>query len=99
MVTKNGRAAAVLHGVTDDDLDDCLFESDPKFIARIDALRRQYRREGGTSLQDVRRGLGLSPEPRHGKRRTRPFSGKRKPDSASKAKDRPAADCLPPGHG
>ena len=69
VVTKNGRAAAVLHGVTDEDLEDYLFESDPKFIARIDALRRQYRREGGTSLQDVRRGLGLSPESRHGKRR------------------------------
>ncbi len=60
VVTKNGRATAVLHGVTDEDLEDFLFESDPKFIARIESLRRQYRREGGTAIQDVRRELGLT---------------------------------------
>ena len=60
VVTKNGRAAAVLHGVTDKDLEDYLFESDPKFIARIESLRRQYRREGGTKLEDVRKEFGLS---------------------------------------
>ena len=59
VVTKNGRAAAVLHGVTDEDLEDYLFESDPKFIARIESLRRQYRREGGTKIEDVRKELGL----------------------------------------
>jgi prevent-host-death family protein len=59
VVTKNGRAAAVLHGVTDEDLEDYLFESDPKFIARIESLRRQYKREGSTSIDDVRKELGL----------------------------------------
>ena len=59
VVTKNGRAAAVLHGVTDEDLEDYLFESDPKFIARIESLRRQYRREGGTKIEDVKKELGL----------------------------------------
>jgi prevent-host-death family protein len=59
VVTKNGRAAAVLHGVTDEDLEDYLFESDPRFIARIESLRRSYQRQGGTSLQDVRKELGL----------------------------------------
>ncbi|MGH7231277.1 MAG: type II toxin-antitoxin system Phd/YefM family antitoxin [Nitrospiraceae bacterium] len=59
VVTKNGRAAAVLHGVTDEDLEDYLFESDPKFIARIESLRRQYKREGGTKIEDVRKELGL----------------------------------------
>lgn len=59
IVTKNGRAAAVLHGVTDEDLEDYLFETDPRFIARIKSLRRQYREEGGTSLEGVRKELGL----------------------------------------
>jgi prevent-host-death family protein len=59
VVTKNGRAAAVLHGVTDEDLEDYLFESDPRFIARIELLRRNYQREGGTSLDNVRKELRL----------------------------------------
>ena len=40
------RAAAVLHGVTDENLEDYLFESDPRFIARIELLWRNYQREG-----------------------------------------------------
>lgn len=59
VVTKNGRAAAVLHAVTDEDLEDYLFESDPRFIARIQALRKQYRREGGTEIGNLRNELGL----------------------------------------
>lgn len=68
VVTKNGRAAAVLHGVTDEDLEDYLFESDPRFIARIESLRRQYQREGGTKIEDVRKELGLPPRSRRKKR-------------------------------
>lgn len=67
VVTKNGRAAAVLHGVTDEDLEDYLFESDPRFIARIESLRRQYQREGGTKIEDVRREFRLLPRPRRRK--------------------------------
>jgi len=59
IVTKNGRAAAIIHAITDEDLEDYLFETDPRFIARIEALRAQYRREGGTPLGEVRRELGL----------------------------------------
>jgi len=59
VVTKNGRAAAVLHGVTDEDLEDFLFESDPRFIARIESLRRQYQLDGGTQLAEVAKELGL----------------------------------------
>ena len=67
VVTKNGRAAAVLHGVTDEDLEDYLFESDPRFIARIEALRRNYQREGGTSIDDVRKELRLPKKQRRKK--------------------------------
>lgn len=57
VVTKNGRPVAILHAVSDDDLEDYLFESDPRFIARIEALRRGFRRRGGTPLAAVRREL------------------------------------------
>ena len=64
VVTKNGRPAAILHAVTDEDLEDFLFESDPRFIARIEALRREFQRAGGTPLADVRREL-RTPAPRY----------------------------------
>jgi prevent-host-death family protein len=35
VVTKNGRPAAILHAVTDEDLEDYLFESDPR-VPRAD---------------------------------------------------------------
>ena len=59
VVTKNGRPAAILHAVTDENIEDYLFESDPRFIARIEALRREFQRQGGTSLADVRKELRL----------------------------------------
>jgi hypothetical protein len=41
------------------DVADSLFESDPRFIARIESFRRDYQREGGTSIDDVRKELRL----------------------------------------
>ena len=57
VVTKNGRPAAILHAITDEDIEDYLFESDPRFIARIEALRQQFQRSGGTPLSDVKKEL------------------------------------------
>ena len=70
VVTKNGRPAAILHAVTDEDLEDYLFESDPRFIARIQALRGEFQREGGTALADVRRELRV-PATKRGERARR----------------------------
>ncbi len=70
VITKNGRPAAILHAVTDEDLEDYLFESDPRFIARIEALRRVFQRGGGTPLADVRRELRV-PASRRGRVTTR----------------------------
>jgi antitoxin (DNA-binding transcriptional repressor) of toxin-antitoxin stability system len=61
VVTKNGRSAAIIHAITDEDLEDYLFETDPRFIARIQGLRAQRRREGATPLREARRELGLKP--------------------------------------
>jgi prevent-host-death family protein len=78
VVTKNGRPAAILHAVTDEDLEDYLFESDPRFIARIEALRREFQRGGGTPLADVRRELRVPASRRRGaaprRRRTSPVA-------------------------
>src|SRR5712691_11261329 len=71
VVTKNGRPAAILHAVTDEDLEDYLFESDPRFIARVDALRRQFQRKGGTALADVRKELRVPGARRGAQARTR----------------------------
>ena len=60
VVTKNGRAAAVLHGITDEDVEDYLFESDPRFIARIESLRKQYRHQGHRASADGRAGNACS---------------------------------------
>ena len=70
VVTKNGRPAAILHAVTDEDLEDYLFESDPRFIARIEALRREFQRQGGTPLATVRKQLRV-PASRRAERATR----------------------------
>jgi len=70
VVTKNRRAAAIIHAVTDEDLEDYLFETDPRFIARIEALRAQYRREGATPLREARRELGLKPRAKKQAKRT-----------------------------
>jgi len=71
VVTKNGRPAAILHAVTDEDLEDYLFESDPRFIERIESLRREFQRSGGTPLAAVRRELRV-PTPRRRMTATRP---------------------------
>jgi prevent-host-death family protein len=59
IVTKNGRPEAVIHGITDEDLEDYLFETEPRFIARIEALREQYTCEGGKSLRRGVEGVGF----------------------------------------
>ena len=78
VVTKNGRPAAILHAVTDDDLEDYLFESDPRFIARIEALRRDFRRKGATTVTDVRKELGVPASRRRGS-----MSGRRRTTSVA----------------
>ena len=67
VVTKNGRPAAILHAVNDEDIEDYLFEADPQFIARIEALRREFQRQGGTPLATVRKQLRV-PASRRGQR-------------------------------
>lgn len=57
IITKNGRANAVLHHVGEDELEDYLLEHDPKFRRKIEKRWKQYLQKGGCSLEEVLRGL------------------------------------------
>ena len=57
IITKNGRAKAVLHHVGEDELEDYLLEHDPKFRRKIEKQWKQYLQKGGRSLEEVLRGL------------------------------------------
>jgi hypothetical protein len=59
IVTKEGKVTAMLHALSDEDLGDYLFENDPRFMAIIEARRKQYRREGGIPLAQLAQELGI----------------------------------------
>ncbi len=55
-ITRNGRIAAVLEYLTDDDVEDYLLDRSPKFRAMLDKARRQ---KGGVSLKEYRKSRGV----------------------------------------
>ena len=52
-MTKHGKPQAAPAKLTEDDIDDLVL-TQPHFIEEIDAARREYEEEGGTSLQKVK---------------------------------------------
>ncbi len=46
IITKNGRANAVLHHVGEDELEDYLLEHDPRFRRKIEKRWKQYLQKG-----------------------------------------------------
>lgn len=58
VVTRNGKAVAVLLAVTDDDeLERLVLAHSPKFQALLDQSRRHIEESGGVSHDDLWRGL------------------------------------------
>jgi len=53
IITKNGRPTAVLHHLGEDDLEDYLFEHDPKFRKLIEKRWKDYVTHGGLPLEQV----------------------------------------------
>ena len=54
IITRHGRPAGVLVGfATEDDWFDYRLEHDPRFLARIEAARRNLREGKGTRLEDL----------------------------------------------
>ena len=57
VITKNGRPTAILHHLGEDELEDYLLEHDPKFMRKIEKRWNNYLKNGGTSLESLRKGL------------------------------------------
>ena len=51
VVTSRGKPTAVLHAVTEEDLEDYLLAHSPRFLKSLQASYREYRRKGGVSLE------------------------------------------------
>lgn len=51
VVTSRGKPTAVLHAVTEEDLEDYLLAHSPRFLKSLQASYRGYRRKGGLSLE------------------------------------------------
>ena len=53
VVTSRGRPRAVLHAVSEEDLEDYLLANSPKFLKSLETSYRDYRRKGGVSLKKL----------------------------------------------
>jgi prevent-host-death family protein len=51
VVTSRGKPQAVLHAVSEEDLDDYLLANSPKFVKSLEDSYRGYQRKGGVSLK------------------------------------------------
>ena len=55
VITRSGKATAVLHHLGEDELEDYLLEHDPKFKAKIEKRWKAYLKEGGTEIAAILR--------------------------------------------
>lgn len=53
VVTLRGKPKAVLHGVSEEDLEDYLLAHSPKFQKSLETSYREYKRKGGASLRSL----------------------------------------------
>ncbi len=79
LITTNGEPLAVLVPPEDVDLESLLLATSPWFLAILERSRRRDEAEGGISLEEVRRRLGLEKEPTHKPRRKLAAPAKRGP--------------------
>jgi hypothetical protein len=63
LVVKNGKPLAVLSSARGMDAESIALANSPKFAAIIERSRARHAKEGGISIQEVRRRLGLKPRP------------------------------------
>jgi hypothetical protein len=59
ILTREGQPLVSVNDVSGIDWESAALAQDPKFRSIIEESRRSYREEGGISLEDVRRELGL----------------------------------------
>jgi prevent-host-death family protein len=65
VITAYGKPAAVLHHVSEEDIEDYLLENDPEFQGRIEEAYAEYIRVGGVGADEL---LGRL-EKRHARKR------------------------------
>ena len=53
VVTSRGRPTAILHAISEEDLEDYLLAHSPKFLRSIELSHEEYRRKGGVSLEKL----------------------------------------------
>jgi hypothetical protein len=60
IVTRNGQPMLAVKDVSGSDWESISLASNPRFMAIIEESRRSYREQGGISLPDLQRELGLT---------------------------------------
>jgi len=53
VVTSRGKPTAVLHAVSEQDLEDYLLAHSPKFLDSLQTSYREYQRKGGVALERI----------------------------------------------
>jgi len=76
IVTRGGKPVLALVPVTGVDLETASVSASPKFMAIIEESRRQYREDGGLSLDEVCRRFGVRPRTKRPKAPARPKHSK-----------------------
>lgn len=79
ILTRKGQPVAAVKDLSGSDWESVSLANNSRFIALIEASRRDYREKGGISLEQVRKELGLAARTR--KNRPKPASGRASRDS------------------
>src|SRR5947209_7362613 len=64
ILTLKGKPLAAIKDLRGSDWESVSLANEPRFLALIEAARREYRQKGGTSLEEIRKELGLTGKPR-----------------------------------
>jgi prevent-host-death family protein len=59
VVTQKGQPVAVLFHVADMDLEILSLSTDPDFLAMLERSRQRFKKEGGLSLDEVKKRFGI----------------------------------------
>jgi antitoxin (DNA-binding transcriptional repressor) of toxin-antitoxin stability system len=71
VVTRQGKPVALLRSLTEDEWEDFVVSSDPRFIAMIERSRARHKPGTGIPLADVMRKYGVKPKAARRSRKSR----------------------------
>ena len=71
IVTRHGKPVAVLRSLTEDEWEDFVLSTDPRFIALIERSRARYKPGTGIPLAEVMRKYGSKPKAARRSRKAR----------------------------